>query len=105
MTDNQTATETILDEAARLTSADRQKQYGHPALHHTATIEMIKIYVKRTGKTVGELDAVDWQAFMIFDKMARLANQRKRDTVVDIVGYARCIEKTLAESDPAQFKD
>ena len=96
--------ETIIEEAARITSSVREREYGHPGLHHAATAKVFAAYLERTGKPLAELDAVDLEVGMMLDKIMRFANQRKRDSLVDIVGYARCAERVLAATDP-DFKD
>lgn len=89
--------ETILDEAARITSEDRQKAYGHPALHHAATAQAFTAYLVRSGKMQADqqLTAVDWEMAVVLDKVMRFANKPSRDALVDIAGYARCAEKAL----------
>ncbi len=97
---------TILDEAARLTSADRQKVYGHPRKHFAATAAMLEAYLIRRGWTPppGGFLPADWAMAMTIDKIARNAGNLTargalhRDSLVDIAGYARTGEK-LTEAD------
>ena len=79
--------ENVLQEAMRITSGDRDGDYGHPAEHWSRTVGAINANYGTHFKPR------DWGMFMIFDKIAREQNRPKRDNLVDIVGYARCIEK------------
>lgn len=79
--------ETILDEAQRITSGERDKTYGHPLAHWERTVGMINA---RFGLN---LRPEDWGVCMILDKVARLANGYHRDSLVDIAGYSRCVER------------
>lgn len=79
--------ESILDEAARITSRDRQDVYGHPADDYGRTAAMWSAYL---GVPVSAEQAM---VCMILVKVSRLANTPgHRDSLVDIAGYARCIE-------------
>lgn len=81
---------TILDEAAQLTSTDRQAVYGHPADDYARTAAMWSAYL---GVEVTALQA---QMCMVLVKVSRLANTpTHRDSLVDIAGYARTYEMTL----------
>lgn len=92
---------TILEEAARLTSADRNKVYGHPRLHFACTAAMVQAYLIRRGWTPPEGGFLpsDWPVVMMIDKIARSAGNLTargalhRDSLVDIAGYARTGEK------------
>lgn len=76
----------ILEEADRLTSEDRNSDYGDPG------IENQKVAV---GWGVIFLDGVTAEKIplaMIWLKMVRELNKHKRDNLVDIAGYARTRE-------------
>ncbi len=77
--------EDILDEAKRLTGGDRMDSYGHPA-QDFARIAAIWTAIK-PGAT---FTAKDVAMMMIAVKLSRLAHADKRDSWVDIAGYARC---------------
>ena len=82
--------ETILEEAARLTSEDRQQVYGHPADDYARTAALWSAYL---GTPVTALQA---QMCMVLVKVSRLANTPgHRDSIVDIAGYARTYEMTM----------
>ncbi len=74
----------ILVEALRITSGERQDQYGPPDEDFA-----------RTAKMWSALKGVDFTAeevasFLICVKLGRNAHQAKRDNWLDIAGYSRC---------------
>ena len=79
--------ETVLDEAERLVSGDRDTAYGGDSRPLIA-----ELWSAYTGV---KLDATDVSSMMILLKVARLSDSETihRDSVVDIAGYARLIEK------------
>lgn len=81
------ADEDILEEARRITSGDRQAQYGPPDQDFKRTAAMW------TALKGVEFTAQDVAMFMICLKLSRQTHQRKRDNWVDIAGYARCGSK------------
>jgi hypothetical protein len=84
---------TILDDAARLTSNDRQKVYGHPRANFGQTAELWSAILG--AKVTAEQVAL----CMIAAKISRLCKTPDhRDSWVDIAGYARTGEM-LSEVD------
>lgn len=77
--------EDILLEALRLTSGDRQDQYGPPDADFARTAKMWSAL-----KGI-EFEPRDVAMFMICLKLSRETHQRKRDNATDIAGYARCL--------------
>jgi hypothetical protein len=76
----------ILKEADKITSGARQKAYGSPREGFERTAKMWSAYLGIPIK---------WQdvpALQILLKMSRLAHQEKRDSLVDVAGYARAWE-------------
>lgn len=82
-----TPDEDVLDEAKRITSGDRQNQYGPPDQDFQRTAQMWSAL-----KGV-PFEAREVAAFMIALKLSRQTHQNKRDNWVDIAGYARCGSK------------
>jgi len=82
--------ESILQEADRIVSCDRQNDYGHPIEDFT-----------RTGKlwaTILDIEKVEPEQVgmcMIALKLSRLCNAYKRDSAVDIGGYAKTIDMVM----------
>lgn len=83
------AGETICQEADRLVSHDRQSQYGHPREDFTRTAIMWEALFDLPP---GSLDPEKVAMAMICVKLSRLCNAYKRDTIVDIAGYAKTID-------------
>lgn len=75
----------ILLEAHALVHGDRQEAYGSPDECLRKTAEMWTIYkgVKFTTDDVG--------MFNMLQKQVRYSFKPKRDSLVDIAGYAECI--------------
>jgi hypothetical protein len=84
--------ETILEEAARITSTDRNAAYGDPLDNHTSTAVMFGEYLHRRFGVDLPLDYGDVCMFNILQKVSRQANCPKRDNLVDIAGFARNVE-------------
>lgn len=83
--------ESILEEAQRLVHGDRQSAYGHPLddFTRTAAIWSAILEVPVTAEQVG--------LCMIGVKISRLCNSYKRDSAVDIAGYAATIQMVVEE--------
>jgi len=83
------APESLLDEANRITTSDRQDDYGHPSQDFARTALLwtgILAGRLREGQFVSPMDV---PLCMIAVKLARQAHRHKRDNLVDIAGYAR----------------
>ncbi len=75
---------TILEEAQKLTSEDRQEVYGHPADDFKKVAQMTKPILE------SNIDPrLKHALYMIQVKVARLLNTPyHRDSIIDIAGYA-----------------
>lgn len=75
---------TILEEAEKLTSVDRQEVYSHPAENFKLIMELAEPILK------SNIDPkLKHALYMIQVKVARLLNSpTHRDSIVDIAGYA-----------------
>jgi len=79
------AQEDILEEALRLTSGDRNNQYGPPDADFKRTASMWSALFGRT------FTSHEVALAMICLKLSRLSwSEDKRDSWVDVAGYARC---------------
>jgi len=89
-----TPKETILDEALRITSEDRNKHYGHPRDNFANTAMGMTAYLRAAGKLAPgkEISMRDVGWLMVLLKTMRDGNMPKRDNLVDACGYLRCIE-------------
>jgi hypothetical protein len=82
--------QSVLQEAGTLITGDRQAQYGPPTQDFERTAAMWTALFKhklREGEVIRPQD-VAWS--MICVKLSRLQHKGKRDSIVDIAGYAEC---------------
>jgi hypothetical protein len=90
----------VIDEALRLIDGDRAKDYG------SASVNMAHI-AERWNQllSLDQLPTTQWIqpwqvcAMMIDLKVARLAQGYKRDTAVDIIGYAALMAEIIGDED------
>lgn len=89
--------ESICAEADRIVSHDRQESYGHPFhdFARTARIWREILGAEVTAQQVG--------LCMIAVKLSRQVNRPKRDNLVDIAGYAKCVD-LVEERDAAMLR-
>jgi len=80
----------VLLEAESLVHGDRNKAYGPPTTDFSCTMDMFRAYVKRKYKIDISFDPTDFSAIMIMAKISRQAHKPKRDSNIDIAGYAEC---------------
>jgi len=79
--------EDICDIAKRLTSYDRQLDYGSPIEDFTKQAKMWSV-ILNTNVTPQQIAMC-----MIAVKLCRMTNSpRHRDSAIDVVGYARCLD-------------
>lgn len=94
MTDTKKA-QTVLEEAQALVYGDREKDYGHPRENMRAVAGLISAYMRARGWTGEDLRPGDAPAILTLLKVGRYATGgAKRDTVVDIAGYAAVLART-----------
>jgi len=79
--------ESITDEAKTIVAGDRASDYGDANESFT---RIAKLWSAYTGTTISPWDVAQ---MMILLKVSRAKTSRKRDTLVDIVGYAECASK------------
>lgn len=77
----------ILKEADAITSGSRQESYGKPEKCFQKIAELWNSYLGTKNITAHNVAMM-----MILLKVARESMNPKRDNLVDIAGYARCIE-------------
>ena len=85
--------EKILQDALKIVTQDRNKDYGDPEDNFSTIAEYWTTYLHSKNKLHGEetLTATDVAAMMILMKCSRLATSPdKEDHWVDIAGYAAC---------------
>ena len=84
--------ETILQEADRLVSEVKGKDYGQPLDQFTATAKIWEVILGKEGITPEQVGLC-----MIAIKMTREMFKHKRDNLVDIPGYAKTIDMVIEE--------
>lgn len=87
---------TILEQAAAIVDADREKTYGDPGKNLRAIAEMWEAWLRARGKLAPDafLTFEDVACMMSLLKHARLANDPKHvDSVVDSCGYLYLMDK------------
>jgi hypothetical protein len=96
----------ILTEAAAIVDGDRERAYGDPGRNLRAIANLWDSYLLARGWSGQGLTTDDVALMMVLLKVARLANQPgHRDSLVDICGYARLIERVQSNSATAATLD
>ena len=91
--------ENVLQEADQLTSKDRMESYDHPLPNHERIAALWNAYLTGRPDQLLPLAPDEICHMMILVKLSRDMFCPKRDNLVDIAGYARCIERIREESD------
>lgn len=80
-----TEREKILEEVKQIICCDRNEQYGEPEDNFACIAALWSIYLGI------DLDGYDVGMLMVLFKTARMISGRyKRDSLVDLIGYAAC---------------
>jgi len=87
----------ILDTAKRITSGERQEDYGHPSDDFERAAQMWTAILGEKLHPQEKVTADDIPLCMIAVKLARQAHRHKRDNLVDIAGYARTAAMVAGE--------
>jgi len=87
------APDAILEEAARLVDGDRGHDYGHPSIIYTPVGRIWAAQISaRLKMNLPDLPP-DLVCLMLAGmKLGRHATRPKRDSLVDLAGYARTVE-------------
>jgi len=90
-------TQSILDEAKQIVGGDRQQDYG-------SCVESFERIAKLWSAYKGvEFTALEVSMMMTLLKVSRSKTSPKRDTFVDIAGYAECAGQITAPAQAADF--
>jgi hypothetical protein len=79
--------QSISEEAAAIVAGDREADYGDA---NESFSRIAKLWSAYTGSTIEPWDVAQ---MMILLKVSRAKTSKKRDTLVDIIGYAECAVK------------
>ena len=95
-----TREETILEKAERIVMKDREEMYGHPKDNHRCTAALWTGYLDRRAQVLSVTERYDITledvCFLnILQKVSRCANTITKDSLADIAGWARCIERIM----------
>ncbi len=82
----------ILVEAEKIVGSDRQLQYGHPSNDFARTADMWTGLFREKLAKHNIFYPEDVAKAQICLKLSREMNLHKRDNLVDIAGYAKCLE-------------
>jgi|SRR5690606_20858019 len=74
-----------LDEAKTLINGDRQEEYGTPQVNFQRIVDLWNVLIPRPDRSWSRGDVA---LALLGLKMARAAQGYKRDTYIDIAGYA-----------------
>jgi hypothetical protein len=88
-------TESILQEAQRLTHGDRNKDYGHPLDDYTRTAALVSALLAH--KLTSPLTPSEAAMIQCCVKLSRQVHKPKRDNMVDLAGYAWVAQECLDE--------
>lgn len=88
--------ESILAEADRLVNGQRNADYGEPWVDHERTAKIWTVLLGKKLAPAEQLTSENVCLMMIGLKMSRLCNAVKRDSIVDIAGYADNLAKCHA---------
>jgi len=94
---------TVLEEAARITSVDRNETYGHPIDNHTDCAAMWSVYLRRALGVDVRLTPRHVCWMMTLMKACRDAHSEQRDNLVDGCGWLRNAE--MSDDEAARRKE
>lgn len=86
----------ILEEANKITSTDRNQDYGHPYDNHDDIARGWEVIL---GLLPTTLDPAKVALCMIWVKLCREKHRAKRDNSVDIAGYAWVLSQIRARQE------
>lgn len=89
--------EGVLQEALRITSGARQRDYDHPLPNHERIALLWNSFLRIRRNPSGEITPEDVATMMVLLKIARDSFNPKRDNLVDMAGYVRCIARIRGE--------
>jgi hypothetical protein len=94
----ETAKESILQEALRITAKARQGNYGPAGVNHARIARLWQAFLDNRRYPDNPLSPEEVVELMILLKIARLQHCMHRDSAVDIAGYSSCLERIVEEN-------
>ena len=85
--------QTVLEEAQSLIYGDRQQSYGSAKQNFKDTATGWSVILSKRNEDYVEVTPEDVAMMMVWLKVCRQNNKPGRDNIVDICGYAGCVEK------------
>lgn len=86
----------VLEEANSLVHGDRQQAYGHPFFDFSRTAQLWSAIL---GQDVSPEQVA---LCMVAVKISRLCNAYKRDSIVDMAGYAATLQMVIEKRNEIQ---
>ena len=77
-------------EALRVVSSERRRDYDDPLPNHERIAQIWNVQIE--PKLSRDLSARDVALMMIGLKLAREAFTPKEDNIIDVIGYAQCVQ-------------
>lgn len=92
--------ESVLQEAERIIHGERRETYGSPTESFTQIGDYWSTYIARLPVVNGrvQISPIDVAHMMILMKVSRAQPRYHRDNLVDIAGYAGCVEDIIKET-------
>jgi hypothetical protein len=90
----------ILTEADSIANEERSRDYGHPLINHQRIAAFWNVQL--AGILTAPITPRQVCLMMIGVKLAREINAPKRDNLLDIAGYVKCIEMIDTETQRAE---
>lgn len=87
----------VLDQAKVLVHGDRHDSYGHALDDFETTAGLWTILLKDILKEGSSISAEKAILMMIALKLSRESRKHKNDSLVDIAGYAECLDIVIKE--------
>lgn len=81
---------TLLSEADQIAGQDRSRDYGHPFDNHARIAGIWSVQLEQILKR--PILPREVALMMIGLKLAREINSSKRDNLLDVCGYAKCVD-------------
>lgn len=96
----------ILDDAAAIVDGDRERTYGDPGANLRAIANLWDSWLLARGWSGPGMQVDDVALMMALLKIARLARSPDhRDSLVDLAGYARLLDRCHQDAHPASQGD